>query len=692
MSVQNKRIQFLTDAILKDNLQRGILPDSQEFIWQLNTALHNLNNDKSSFLFKPYRNTEILESKKINEDNTKIKNDLKVLYSNSSHINDLLNKEYQYFLTKKKRLEKELDKEANRLKEYVENNKRSGLLPYVYDTFDDTDKVDLNKTSKIFVDTNNNTAKIVEEKNTSRRIFPNTKMKFTLKPDSIETKQLDIEGKLENILNDKEDLVWQKQIFTKENIELSGNLELIFDESQLINNIHLSAITVKPFLLSIHFTPDGQNWYTLPYNENVIEVEKEIALDFPEMEIKGIRFIADKTEYDEQSPEEDNYNYQYLFGFENISFYNKSYPTKGVLYSNELDLQNKPENYVVDTVQLYTDDWTPTGTDIEYQVGLPAKEIDWQPIDPVNRRNPQYPQKVYFHNLRRNYKNELYFPDNLSIRQSEAEDLLVNGIPLYKLSYDFKDEQQFYIPPLQLLEGSLKLYVGKNTAEVISFPASSVNMDVEDFLEVKDNREHYYQELQSIDSGDIFINKTDNEERKYLIRIGLYLDRQRNITATPVSNDEIMIHLNGDRVFEGRTAPGDNVHYTFRSGWNEIVILINGQSAKEVNGISTSLGFNFFDLTKDIYSSSEPLKEVSVFDLQNNVKIHDRTVFAKRSVENGIEILTNFAQKGLTFDFYFDYKEDFKEEKGILLKATMNRQNGDDVPSPLIRKYRLELS
>lgn len=692
MSIQNKRIGYLTDIILQRNLQDGLLPDSKEFVWQLNMALQDLNNDKSSFSFKPYRNTQVLTSNKLNEDNNQIYEDLFVLYDNNKHINNLLNREYQYFLTKKKKIEKELDIEENRLRQYVQNNGRAGFLPYAYDTFDTTDKVNLEETSQVFIDTNNNGAHIVEEKNTSRRIYPAADLTFRLLPDKLDLKELNIEGGIENILKDTEDTVWQKQILLKENLEITGTLEVNFDRTHLLNYIQIRLLTVKPVPLIVYFTPDNETWYNLPYHEEPIAVEKEIALDFPEMDVKALRFVMTKPEYDEALPEPENYNYQYLFGFEKIAFYNKSYPTEGTLTSKELTLQNRPDNYVVDTVQLYTDDWVPTETDIEYEVALPGEVLDWQPISPMNQKHPRFPQKVFFHNLRRNVQNELYFPEELSIRQSEAEDLLKNGIPLYKLTYDFGNQQQFYLPSTQILEGSLRLYVGKDTAEVISYPADNTPLSVNDFLQVQEGKNHYYEPLENIDSGDLFVNKRDNEHRKYLVRVGLFLEEPRDITAVPVSTEEMIVHLNGNEVYAGTTSSNALVHYNFKGGWNELVVLIDGQNATTVNGMTTSLGFNFYALTEDVYSSSQPLKEVDVFDLQNNTKLHDRTVFARRPVEHGIEILTNFAQPGLRFDLFYDYKEDFKEETGLFLRARLSRENGDNVPTPIIRQYRLEFS
>ena len=52
MSIQNKRIALLTEQILKRNLQQGILPNSREFVWQLNQALRKSGGANLLSLFK----------------------------------------------------------------------------------------------------------------------------------------------------------------------------------------------------------------------------------------------------------------------------------------------------------------------------------------------------------------------------------------------------------------------------------------------------------------------------------------------------------------------------------------------------------------------------------------------------------------------------------------------------------------
>lgn len=693
MSIQNKRLKYFTNKILKENLQKGILPDSKEFIWQLNQVFRNLPEDKPSFEYRSYRNTEIANSGKLNSDNQKIYDDLLVLYANMTSVHQLLNKEYQQFIVERDKLEKQIDILENQLILFIQNNNRPGLLPYTYDTFDTTDKVDLKATSGIFVDTTNNAAHLVEEKATSRRIFPEAKLSFQILPEGLDKKEETITGVLADILTDNKDQFWQKQVSTKENREIVGVLKAAFSKKHMMNQIDLNVLTIKSFALDIRYTPDGENWYFLPYHEKGFEIEKNVSLTFPSIEIKEIEFVLTKREYDDSIPEAKDYDYQYLFGIEELSFYDKSYPTSGYLQSNVLKLENLPEHYVVDTVQLDVDEWVPTGTDIEYEIALPADTLDWQPISPIKRKHPTQTQRVHFHRLNRNAKQEMFFPEEFSIRQSEAEDLLRNGIPLYRLSSIQNDKRVFELPKIQILEGSTQLYVGKNMFEVVSFPKNQETLpDIEDFQKIQEGKEVEYLPIQAIKSGDVFKNKKDSQKKQYLVRAGLYLEEAQTVSAPIVSTEPLRLFLNGEELFQGTTGFQNTVHYVFRSGWNEIVLLINGQNAPTVNGMTTSLGFDMHQLSERIYSSSESLKEISVFDLQYNTKLHDRTVFAKRETEKGLEILTNFGQPGLSFDIFYDYKDTYEEEEGILLKATFHRENGDNVPTPIIRSYRLDFS
>lgn len=694
MSIQNERVKEATDKLLKKNLQNGILPDSKEFTWQLNQAMREMRYNKPSFQFQPYKNTEIASSGRINNSNTRIYEDLLVLYKNMTNVYQLLNKQYQHFTVERDKLEKEIDQLENELIEFVRNNNRPGLLPYAYETFDTTDAIDLEKTNHVFIDTQDNQARLVEEKNTSRRVFPGGQIRFDFEPVGVDKKEEKLVDNLEDIFSDEQDRNWQKRYLLKENIQVAGQLEILFSQQETLNNIQGIFYTIKAFELDMSYTPDGQNWYHLPYYSEPITVEKKVTLNFPSIDMKGLRFTMTKSEHDESLPEEEGYNYQYLFGIQQISFYQKSYPTVGLLHTKPLMLENTPENYVIDTVQLFADETIPTGTNIRYEIALPGDVLDWQPIDPVNREHPKNPQIIHFNRLTRNATSTLFFPKEFSIRQSEAEDLLKNGIPLYRLSSIQNERQRFELPKLEMVEGTTKLYVGKKHWEVTSYPTTNILRmpQVSDFQAVRDGMKTEYEPISEVQSGDVFKNKRDVQQKKYLARLAFYTDESITLSAPVTSTEPLAVFLNGEQLFNGVTEAGETIHYVFRAGWNELVVLVNGVNATTVNGMTISLGFNPTSISESIYSSSRALREISVFDLQYNTKIHDRSVFSRRETEDGLEILTNFGQPGLEFDLIYDYKDNIEEEEGIYLQAHFERENGNNVPTPTLHKYRLDFS
>ena len=694
MSIKNKRIEYFTEQILKENLQKGILPDSREFIWQLNQALRAVDGDKKGFHFRPYRNTEVLSSLRINKDNQKIYDDLFILYANIGTIHQLLNKQYTYFSIERDKLEKEIDALENRLRQITQNARRAGLLAYSYDTFDDTRKVNTYDTDNVFVDTQHNAVHLVEEKNTSRRIAPDADITFTFEPKDIEKKEETLGGQLKDILKEENDITWQKQYLLPINTGATGTLTVAFERIHRLNHIDLSVFTVKEMGLSVQYTPDGMNWYHLPYHEQDFDIEKKVALDFPSVDIKGVAFTFSKKEYDENLPEGDGYNFQYLFGIEELAFYQKAYPTQGVLYSKALEMHNVPEHYIADTLTLHTDEFIPTHTDIKYEIGIESdRGIDWQPISPMNRKHPLVQQTINLHRLTRNEKTELFFPEDFSIRQSEADDLLKNGIPLYRLSSIHQDKQRFELPKIQMIEGTTRLYVGRNSFEVMSYPQSGTGaIRPSDFEGVYDGLKTTYLPIDQARSGAIFSQYTDDQTRRYRVRCGVYVEKGQTITASPISTEQVGIYLNGERLYEGMPEGNQSIHYVFQSGWNELVVFVNGQGNTSVNGMTVQLGFNLSDVGSALYSSSQSLKEISVFDLQYNTKMHDHTVFAKRETETGLEILTNFGQPGLQFDLHYDYKDSIEEDRPLYLRAHFERENGENVPSPILRQYRIEYS
>lgn len=692
---------MIVDNILKEELQKGNLPSSKEFVWRLNNALYNRKLNMPFYKFKPYKNTEIVESARLNEQNDEIHQDLSILYNNIVDVNNSLAKYENSFEVEKEKIENEIEVQENYLKEMIFKHNDGGYLGYSYETFDDLDKTDLSNSQDVFVDTKSKELKIVEEKNTSTKIIPKTDIQFRIVEQPKKKEEETITGTPQRLLEeveDEEDKVWQKQISLDNNQALTGYLEVQMDKEYPINKIDMDMINIKNTFVKVTFSKDGQTWFDVPYHEDKKEVDKTFSLSFPTLNMRMIRIVIEKKEADELIPSKENLDYKYLFGMKNIALYNKNYPTYGRFQSEPHEVINGPTNYIVDTVRLSADELVPTNTSIDYEIALKREDnvLDWHFIDPMERINPKYPTSINFSNIKKDETIPLYFPSDLSVVQSEAEDLRRNGIPIYRLTSDHGDKSNMYIEYKKIVDGSMKLFAGRDNWEVTSYPSEDVEgtPTIEDWKKVKDRTEINYEEMPRTKSGDLFVNHVDPQSRKYLCRLGFFVSSADTIVKTiPISTDPIAIYLNGDLLFEGETSINDEINLSVRHGWNEIVVLINGKNATSVNGISTSLGFNLYSIADRVYSSSKPLTYIPLFDLQYNTKANDRTVFSSREEEGKkIQILTNFGKPGLKFDLVCDYAEEMltDEEPEVLLRATFRRDNGDSIPSPVLNKYRLE--
>lgn len=694
MSIQNTRQHIITEKLLKENLQKGILPNSKEFIWQLNQAMRQAGQNSSAFRFKPFKEGSIAYSDVFNNYHDVIQEDLKVLYDNLSDLYFSNNKEYQYFLTEKEKLEREINILENDLRFYVQNNQRAQMLPYAYDTFDNTEKVNIEASRNVLVDTKNNSVKLIEEKNTTRRVFPESDISFNVYPERLVKKQRTITGTKWNTLQNEEDKIWQQEVRIKKEQPVTAILQYEFKEQWYINQIDLSFLTVKPFQLYATYSLDGIEWFDMPNYVGSFQVEKDVSLNFPSIPMRYFRLEFIKNQADEIIVEEDEFNYHYLFGMHHIRFYHKQYPVSGELVSLPLEFQSEPENYAIQTIRLHTDEYIPTGTSIQYDIALASEtELNWQPIDPINRKNPANPQNISMMRMSNNNGEEIYFNPNYSSKQAEAEDLLANGIPVYRLTQFRENKEYFYILPRQLRENSLSLYVGNNSWEIKSFPSDDVYgiPKIDDFMGVYPETQIWYQSLKNDHNGYILQNHTEGKQKKYMIRLALYLTESRTVTSRPISTDPFAVYLNNDLLLETDTDNDKDIHFALKAGWNEIVILVNGQNTITTNGLSLLLGFQPSRISDTIYSRSKPLQEVSLFDLRYNTKRHDRTVFAKRKIEEGWEILTNFWYPGLAFQLFYEYKsDDLPKEEKLLLRARFQREDGLNIPTPVLRNYRIE--
>lgn len=683
MSIHNKRLERVTERILREELQRGNLPTSKEFAWRLSEHLDKQDLSKPEFIYRSVRNGMLAYAGRHNEEFEAIANDLSLLYENIREVHEMLGRHFSKFEVEKDILEKEIFAIETSLREKVLLYAQSGFLTAVFDVFESFDKMDQENSENVLLDVKNHEVRLVEELRLSKRLSsPATT--FSLR-ESFPRKTSELGMAIDVIHDGFGDESWQMMVHTKEDREVTGDLHFVFEGQKDMNQLVVELMTVRPVYVKVTYSPDDINWLELPYHEREMETSSGIDLKFPTIGVRQMKVQIRKPEHDEQVAEEDGYEFRYLFGVKNVEMRTLRFPENGVFQSTPLKVDG-PNNYAINKVSLDVDEVLPTGTDIVYEVALAGTD-DWRGISPLGRANAAYPTIVDFQRIVNSRPVSFQMGGELAVSQYEITDLRANGISFYSLGK---------VGGRRILEGSERLYVGRNTWECRYYVKDRGDEHMPTLADwAEENGEVFfeYEKMTESRRSLLFEGKTGAGRANYYCRSGvLYNGTEDIVTARPSSTEPMALYLNGEKVFEGY-GEGRNVNLRMKQGWNELVVLVYGKNRATVNGMTVDIGLDMIDTFENMYLSTKPMTKTPLFDLRYNTKITDRTKYSIRETEEGYEVVLNFGVDGLEFDFFFDYAlMSDVEGKQIVLRARFVREGDENVPSPVLRRYRLRFA
>jgi len=684
MSIQDKRLEQATERILKEELQKGNLPTSKEFAWRLSEYLNEQDLSRPEFVFRAVKNGTLAYASKYNTDFQRIHNDLSILYQNMQEVHGALGKHFSKFEIEKNIIEKEIYQIENNLREKILMYAQGGFLTAVFDVFDDFVKVDKTQTENVLIDTKNHEVRLAEELSLSERIGHPAKTSFSI-TSNVEKKTTTLNGKIDDIHEIFVDKNWQQLIQTKEKTAMTGELLMDFEGKVDMNQLVVELINIKPVTIEVLYTSDNINWLSFAYHEEAFESATGFDITFPSVGVRQIKVIFHKEEFDEQVPDVSGYDYRYIFGIRRVEMRHLRFPEKGVLQTTPLKVTG-PTNYSINKVALDVQEILPTGTDIFYEIALASETPDWRGISPLKRENPAFPQIVDFQNITRSKPTTMQIGTELAVNQYELSELKTNGISFYKIGE---------VTGRQLIDGSERLFVGRNAWECKYFEGTlevGHMPSLEDWKAPLSEVQFEYEQMDETRRSLLFKNKVGPGPASYYCRAGvLYNGSQNILTLTPSSTEAIALFINGEKIYEGIGAGKANAQFV--QGWNEVVVLVYGENRGTVNGMTIDLGIDFLREFETMYISPTPMQKVELFDLRFNTKITDRNKYSVRKTEKSYEVLMNFAESGLVFDFYYDYAIDGSEgSKTILLRARFVREGDETVSSPVLKKYRLQFS
>lgn len=696
MNIRQRRLQILVEKVLKEELQKGNLPSSREFIQRIRDFIQNNKIDKPFLQVRPIRKNDIARAEEINTLIDQSYEDLKILYESIIGKYDTALKNFNQFEVEKAKLDYELNKLENHLKELILLYGESGFLTSVYDVFDDLSKVDAEKTT-CEINLKAHECTLQFSKNTSHKVstqnaIPYFYLSSETRAKAVSTKTI---GNVTYGLSENIDEVWAEVVYLKENYqEVEGTYEIHFDGEVFCNNVEIEPHAGKSVELKIEYSPDGTNWRDVPYNEKEEKVEGVVTYHFNHIHMHKFRIRMRKKEADHSTIPKDGDQtllYAYVMGIKKISFYQTGYADYGEFYSKPLSpTVEKGKPFTISQVSLYVDEVCPNGTSIDYFIAIhpeaPGEEPEWKPISPVNHEAPKYDQIIDFKNISRSPATTFSISKDISIGEYRLDSLYANGIQFYKIGE---------IQGKKIVDGSEKLFIGKNSWGVKMFQWTFEDGHLPNLPDWRTSAPiyEYYKTMEDGKAGVLLDKEEVTLNSNYMFTLGVFSRRSEQIvSATPVSLDPIVIYMNGEKIFEGIPNPTTKVNYLFKPRWNEIKVLAYvSNTVGSTEKTTISLGFDPREYGSYTYAQARSLEKVPLFDLRYNVKSNDNSKFAIMESGDRYLIVINHIVPGIEYDFYADYIEGDPKTK-ILFKAVMKRDRAITELTPKIKSYRLRFS
>lgn len=694
MGIRDKRLTEIVNRILREELQKGNLPSSKEFMWRLQSYLDTHNLDRPEYNFKPIRKGATAVSSDYNNTVDTVYRDISTLYTSSIDLHNLITKNLSKFDVDKARVEYEINTLENQLEQMILMYGNSGFLSSTYDVFDDLSKIDA-ANSTVNVDVKKHNVTISDNKNTSTRIIPNATTYFHILDDIASMVNVTtVSGTTDNVLNDNTNEFWQQYITSNTTQTVAGYFYIKFDKEQIMNRISLSLLGIKQTNVRVEFSPDNINWFVLPYYENGVNVADEYTFDFPSITMKQIRILLGKSESDNQSMSNGNTaQYSFTIGIKNIKLFMLDFAEDAILVSTPLKIQYpSTQNFSINKVSLQTEEFLPNGTDIKYFIALPpedGEEPDWKSISPVNRTNPAYDQIIDYKNITNAPPISMAMDPTISTAEYEIENLRSNGIKFYSVG-SFPQTKQ-------IISGTERLFVGTNTWGVKFFNGQYADHDkhvpsLNDWNSPLDSIQYDYIKMDEVNAGLILNGKQHTQPVSYMFTLGVYSnDKETVVTSVPASTEPIAIYMNGVKLFDGIPNTSTKINYLFLNGWNEIVVLSYIRNYTATAGVTIDLSFNPKKFGANVYSQAKPMTKVALSDLQLNVKANDRDKYAISTINEEQCIILNYAVPGLQYDFYCNQVEGDTKDT-ILFKAEFYRDRTATSISPKLSKYYLRFA
>lgn len=410
MNIQQLYLEKITQEILLEMLKDGTIPSSPALAEALRDkkAERTLSAPVSVQPRVAVERFEQASAKKFNDIMTNVISDIDVLYD------ALLNTEQQVYLGGARTFKElsRLQKEAQRLNDRADRlllitANTEGLLSIVGDSFDTTERINLEETTAL-IDTASGSAQLSYYEGTEITGIAELDLS-RLRDEDIRVTPLDPAltrnpGTHNSSLVDmvrESDHPWMYTVASRSTVP-SASIEVVIDLNRAVPDLQdltINRISFKPYLtnnsilLAAQYSSDGVSWKAIPVTDPIRRLVGPTLYLFEDVSLRYLKFIITKDSPDSPIAA----GSEYRFGIEHVGIYSKkqSFVTSSQLVSAPLfplAQDGSYKNFSNAALSVACEHILPDTT-IDYSIAFltvadnVTTQTSFYPVVPLNREN-----------------------------------------------------------------------------------------------------------------------------------------------------------------------------------------------------------------------------------------------------------------------------------------------------------------
>lgn len=419
--IRDTYVELITEQIIKDILTEGNSPTSAEILQQFTSFTEENDISRPLFVANNYHVDfgEASSASKFNNTNNNIHRDLKVLYRHLIKVSESAMANFDRWRAESNILEGRLEDLQERITSLLLlSNDTAGFFNFMQDNFVDNNKIDL-ANSDTYINVQKGIVTIGTSVSGATRIDLSTlrdeDVQFTVLSRNNLVSTVSTQGSATRYAVSDVTNYWQERVYTNKPGPVSAEIKIDLLSSKQISRVDIdlhmanqnSTVQLTPL-----YSTDNYSWTQLPVTDFTRSVIDKTTFQFSPVTARYIKFIMTKAGFDQVH----NELYAYEFGVDEVSLYKEGFSpnTESTFTSKPLsvtDVDGNIEEFSRIVLEVCED--VPEDTSVDYYISASndpsAPLTGFTAIDPLNRTNSTNPTVLDFGEL------DTVTVDNISI-------------------------------------------------------------------------------------------------------------------------------------------------------------------------------------------------------------------------------------------------------------------------------------